>query len=220
MGSEIKKMALVDQQSAVRVYLDALLTDVPDNVEAGLETVSVSMPEVALEQEVGTTEKIGTVVKADSPAIPVWAQSGFQCLMSQVSGLTLAVPLEGLSGVGTWGDELTSLPGKPEWFLGILPYQGTNSVIVNTSMLVFPQKLKEKIDDKKNGYGNIVFINEGRWGLACDSVAEVITLTPAEVKWRSAQGQRPWLAGTVIEQMCALLDVGEFSNLLERGAVV
>ncbi|MFN3358889.1 MAG: chemotaxis protein CheW, partial [Pseudomonas sp.] len=32
-------------------------------------------------------------------------------------------------------------------------------------------------------------------------------------------GQRPWLAGTVIEHMCALLDVAELAELIASGAV-
>ncbi len=33
------------------------------------------------------------------------------------------------------------------------------------------------------------------------------------------RGQRPWLAGTVIEHMCALLDVSELAELIASGAV-
>jgi purine-binding chemotaxis protein CheW len=42
----------------------------------------------------------------------------------------------------------------------------------------------------------------------------VISLRPEDVKWRGSQGRRPWLAGTVIQQMCALLEVDAFLEQL------
>jgi len=40
-------------------------------------------------------------------------------------------------------------------------------------------------------------------------------LTPAAVKWRGHSGSRPWLAGTVIDRMCALIDADAFAQMLE-----
>jgi purine-binding chemotaxis protein CheW len=39
------------------------------------------------------------------------------------------------------------------------------------------------------------------------------------VKWRTQRNQRPWLAGTVIEHMCALVDVTALAELIASGAV-
>ena len=49
-------------------------------------------------------------------------------------------------------------------------------------------------------------------------VSRSIRLDPSEVKWRSQRTQRPWLAGTVIEHMCALLDVAALAELIASGA--
>ena len=57
------------------------------------------------------------------------------------------------------------------------------------------------------------------WGLAVHQVSRSLRLDPSEIKWRSQRGQRPWLAGTVIEHMCALLDVAELAELIASGAV-
>ena len=56
-------------------------------------------------------------------------------------------------------------------------------------------------------------------GLAVHQVSRSLRLDPNEIKWRSHRGQRPWLAGTVIEHMCALLDVSELAELIASGAV-
>ena len=60
----------------------------------------------------------------------------------------------------------------------------------------------------------IILMGGGKWGLACDSVSEVITLQQDKVRWRGDNSKRPWLAGTVVDQMCALLDVDKFVELL------
>ena len=39
------------------------------------------------------------------------------------------------------------------------------------------------------------------------------------VRWRSDRSQRPWLAGTLVEQMCALIDVDVFAEMLKKGGL-
>jgi len=36
------------------------------------------------------------------------------------------------------------------------------------------------------------------------------------IKWRGEGSKRPWLAGTVIAEMCALIDVPGLLSLLEE----
>jgi purine-binding chemotaxis protein CheW len=37
------------------------------------------------------------------------------------------------------------------------------------------------------------------------------------VRWRTAQGKRPWLAGTISARLCALLDTDALAQILEAG---
>jgi purine-binding chemotaxis protein CheW len=64
---------------------------------------------------------------------------------------------------------------------------------------------------------NILIMDEGEWGLACDGIGEVITLVEGDVRWRTTQGKRPWLAGTVTGHLCALLDTDTFARMLKEG---
>src|SRR5690606_15264011 len=52
---------------------------------------------------------------------PEWAQQRFECLLFSVAGLKLAVPLVCLGGIHAVqnADELTPLPGMPDWFVGL-----------------------------------------------------------------------------------------------------
>lgn len=148
---------------------------------------------------------------------PSWAAEPFECLLFDVAGLTLAVPLVCLGSIYSLeGQELTPLFGQPEWFLGILPSQAGNLKVLDTARWVMPDRYR---DDFRQGLQYVISVQGYEWGLAVHQVSRSLRLDPNEIKWRSQRGQRPWLAGTVIEHMCALLDVAELAELIASGAV-
>ncbi|PWB30108.1 chemotaxis protein CheW [Pseudomonas sp. SDI] len=148
---------------------------------------------------------------------PSWAAEPFECLLFDVAGLTLAVPLVCLGSIYSLaGHELTPLFGQPEWFLGILPSQGGNLKVLDTARWVMPDRYRE---DFRQGLQYVISVQGYEWGLAVHQVSRSLRLDPNEIKWRTQRGQRPWLAGTVIEHMCALLDVAALAELIASGAV-
>ncbi|WP_110969421.1 CheW domain-containing protein [Pseudomonas huaxiensis] len=148
---------------------------------------------------------------------PSWAAEPFECLLFDVAGLTLAVPLVCLGSIySLHGHELTPLFGQPDWFLGILPSQAGNLKVLDTARWVMPERYR---DDFRDGLQYVISVQGYEWGLAVHQVSRSLRLDPSEIKWRTQRGQRPWLAGTVIEHMCALLDVAELAELIASGAV-
>lgn len=148
---------------------------------------------------------------------PAWAAEPFECLLFDVAGLTLAVPLVCLGSIYSLaGHELTPLFGQPDWFLGILPSQSGNLKVLDTARWVMPDRYR---DDFRQGLQYVISVQGYEWGMAVHQVSRSLRLDPNEIKWRSQRGQRPWLAGTVIEHMCALLDVAELAELIASGAV-
>ncbi|UZE25308.1 chemotaxis protein CheW [Pseudomonas sp. B21-056] len=146
---------------------------------------------------------------------PAWAAEPFECLLFDVAGLTLAVPLVCLGSIYSLaGHELTPLFGQPDWFLGILPSQSGNLKVLDTARWVMPDRYR---DDFRQGLQYVISVQGYEWGLAVHQVSRSLRLDPNEIKWRSHRGQRPWLAGTVIEHMCALLDVSELAELIASG---
>ena len=143
--------------------------------------------------------------------LPQWAQSRFDVLLFQVSGLTLAVPLISLGQIQPITDELTPLFGQADWFMGLQPTPQGKIRTVNTAKFVMPERYDESFL-KSAKY--VVSINGVPWGLAVDSVNQPISLEPADVKWRSDRSKRPWLAGTIKEHMCALLDIPMIGQML------
>jgi len=148
---------------------------------------------------------------------PDWAAEPFECLLFDVAGLTLAVPLVCLGSIYPLaGHDLTPLFGQPDWFLGILPSQAGNLKVLDTARWIMPDRYR---DDFRQGLQYVISVQGYEWGLAVHQVSRSLRLEPDEIKWRSHRGQRPWLAGTVIEHMCALLDVSELAELIASGAV-
>lgn len=144
---------------------------------------------------------------------PHWAQDRFDCLMFRVSGLTLAVPLVDLGTIQQLTDQLTPIFGQVDWMMGLLPVNGASIRTVDTARVVMPERYTPELQQQ---YQYVVTLFGSHWGLAADSVAEAVNLAPDQVKWRSQRSRRPWLAGTVVEHMCALLDVDALRELLDQ----
>ena len=192
---------LLEQQLALGAYLEALLRP------ATAPQAAPAQPE---------TPPPEAVPQAASDSVQdARAQERFQALLFRVAGLTLAVPLEELNGVIPWPEALIPMPGHAPHFLGLHSHLGNNVQVVDIAAVVLPPELGSRAAPAAERCRHIVLVDGGRWGLACDEVDEVIELRRDEVKWRSPEGRRPWLAGTVVQQMCALLDVPAFVRLLQ-----
>lgn len=141
-----------------------------------------------------------------------WADSAFECLLFDVAGLTLAVPLTMLGSIYSFEpDQLTPLFGQPDWFIGILSTPVGNLKVLESARWVMPERYNVGMrEDLKF----VISINGYDWGLAVHHVRHSIRLEPSAVKWRTDRGKRTWLAGTVIEHMCALLDVEVLAQLI------
>lgn len=228
-------------QVALQSYLDDLLFDatqaeaagpvpVEPQAEPALEVIDeapLAMP-VELEQvgvpaealahplvEVHRPSAPGAHLPIPDDGRPAWAGEPFECLLFDVAGLTLAVPLVCLGSIYSLaGRELTPLFGQPDWFLGILPSQSGKLNVLDTARWVMPERYRE---DFREGLQYVISVQGYEWGLAVHQVSRSLRLHPNEIKWRSQRGQRPWLAGTVIEHMCALLDVEQLAALIAKG---
>ncbi|GLR63900.1 chemotaxis protein CheW [Marinospirillum insulare] len=220
------KLPEAEPEPAVETLADFIQEiETSQEVTQPVEEPKQEEPQVEIEpqQEVPAA----TPVAAETPAAgqppsppgwkdgrPVWAQERFECLLFKVKGLTLAVPLVELGGIIKIDKEPTPLFGQPSWFLGMLRNNNMNVSMVDTAQWVLPPALIEKNQDP---YQLIIRIHNSTWGLACNEVDRSISLEPEQVRWRTTLGKRPWLAGTVIEHMCALIDVAAFDRLLKEG---
>jgi purine-binding chemotaxis protein CheW len=192
----------------------------PPIIESPAVTPVTRTPAVALVEPVAEVHLPSQRLPTPPPTEngrPAWAQEPFECLLFDVAGLTLAVPLVCLGSIYPLaGHDLTPLFGQPDWFLGILPSQAGNLKVLDTARWIMPDRYR---DDFRQGLQYVISVQGYEWGLAVHQVSRSLRLDPNEIKWRTQRGQRPWLAGTVIEHMCALLDVSELAELIASGAV-
>lgn len=140
---------------------------------------------------------------------PSWAQDPFEVLLFTVGGLKLAVPLVELGAIQPLAPEaVTPLFGQAEWFMGMTTVNGAALRVVDTARVVMPERYQPEM---RNNYRYVVSLHDSDWALAVDDVADAMPLGPEQVRWRTARAQRLWLAGTVVEHMCALLDPAQLS---------
>ncbi|WP_462379096.1 chemotaxis protein CheW [Pseudomonas sp. Marseille-QA0892] len=219
------------QAPVLKVAETIALPEVPllDQAEWAVAAISAeptvtdeAMVEVAVEDPVEPVAVIQPNRDVPPPPVvqsgpPAWGEEPFECLLFDVAGLTLAAPLVCLGSIYPLGDrELTPLFGQPDWFLGILPSQSGNLKVLDAARWVMPERYR---DDFREGLQYVISVQGCEWGVAVHNVSHSVRLDPREVKWRSQRSQRPWLAGTVVEHMCALLDMAALSDLLASGAI-
>ncbi|MCB1875166.1 MAG: chemotaxis protein CheW [Chromatiales bacterium] len=214
------------EQVVVDDYLQSLLRDVevlaaaaeePKPAPVAERAPVVSLVEVAkpVAKPVPPPVPVSAPPAEEKPARPEWAKGQFQTLVFHVNGLKLAVALNDLAGIAKGEDDITSVPGQPLWYLGLKEYRGRQVGIVDTARLIMPEKLGGVDRAERMEPAHILFIDDGRWGLGCDAIGRVLRLEADAVNWRTARGKRPWLAGTLIQEMCALIDVKELVQLVE-----
>lgn len=174
----------------------AVVTDSP--VAEPAETIAAAQEPPAPEQPEGK---------------PDWADRPFECLIFRVAGLQLAVPLVLLGAIHRIEDRIKPIPGRPPWYMGMLLDRGQNLKVVDSAEWIMSGRVPEGAQD---GYRFVIRLDDSDWALACDEVAESFTLDPDQVRWRTSRSKRPWLAGTVVKHMCALIDVGAMARLLAR----
>jgi len=198
---------------------------VPVEHEESVESISATRVDEPSVEKTSVEEADAEEIAAPAPPVIVdtpparksftWAQGRFQCLTFQVAGLTLAAPLEKLHGIVRCDTPLTELPGYASWFMGLLQNRGRSVQVVDTAQIVMADG---RWPDKREASARVQFVvlvDGGRWGLAVDKITEVMTLEPDAVRWSGSNGKRPWLAGTVIDQMCALLDMDSLCEQLQ-----
>ncbi|MFL1406252.1 chemotaxis protein CheW [Marinobacter sp. M1N3S26] len=150
---------------------------------------------------------------AEPEANPDWADRPFECLIFKVAGLQLAVPLVMLGAIHRIEDRIKPIPGRPPWYMGMLLDRDQKLKVVDSAQWIMAGRVPE---GAREGYRFVIRLDDSDWALACDEVAESFTLDPDQVRWRTSRSKRPWLSGTVVKHMCALIDVGAMAGLLAR----
>ncbi len=207
------------------VGLEQLVAEVPEVItqtvteiktEVEIQTDVVATLELQLNPEV---EPEPEPAKESADGVPEWAESRFQCLLFNVSGLSLAVPLVKLNSVIPWDENITETPNKTDWYLGLVQHLQNQVKIIDTALLVMPKNRHHIIEtDSDERLSHILLVDDYKWGLACSSIGDVIWLSKDEVKWRKNKTSRAWLSGTSLEHLCAIMDTEVFAKMVTESS--
>jgi purine-binding chemotaxis protein CheW len=143
---------------------------------------------------------------------PLWAQSRFDVLIFKVAGLKLAVPLVSLGLIHPIDKKFHALPHQSDWFLGMLRVPGGNIKVIDTARHVMPERYTPAC---RENLKFVITLHGYEWGLACHEVHKALGMAPDAINWRTQRSKRPWMAGTVREHMCALIDAAGFHSVIE-----
>lgn len=234
---------VVDQEIALDSYLSTLLDEIPDHVsveqaeineaeknklgtknvviDKQLEIKESPRQKVTLkpksEKKVAAkakTEKSSSKVEQPLSVMPEWTQHEFHALFFKVDSLILAAPLTELSKTIKVDKSPTKIPRQPSWFLGLLDTNEQRIGVLDTGQLVFGKTKGLQRNLKKKPFINILIVQGDKWGLACDEILSIGKVQPENVRWRTLRKKRPWLVGTVIEELTTIIDV---SRLVPHG---
>ncbi|NNL10445.1 MAG: hypothetical protein HKO84_01610 [Pseudomonadales bacterium] len=152
---------------------------------------------------------------------PAWVQDEqLRCLVFKVANLQLALPIQYLSGVEPLDvQQLHALPAEDlhsEFATLCLGAKGDN-LVLDTARLVMPERYSP---DMAGQYRQALKISDTNWYFAVDSIGSERSFNAQDVRWRSQHTRREWLAGTVIDQMCAIVDVESLHRSLLAASVL
>ena len=158
---------------------------------------------------------------------PAWGRENFRCLAFNVSGLKLAVPVQFIDGMQPL-DLIAATPPLGEASASNALILGQMKVdrdaedqsfcaVLDTARLVMPERYDNGM---KESYRYILTLKNCDWSIAVDSIGGEIGLSPQNVRWRSEHTRREWLAGTVVDKMCALIDIDLLNRQMLADAIL
>jgi len=223
---------LSDQQDALELYLNALLSEIDDTCTQEIATDSIesevkkssTFDQASMQVDVDSattyelpvgditpamsTEMSDVHVDGEIELIPSWASTGFQVLSFDLGCNLCSVSVNLIAGIIPTPSVLTFLPGQSPWLMGLHRHKGSTINVIDLGMILDQTQHRAEFKSGAavpNGY--IVLIGDGRWGFIIKKLEKMISLFNDEVKWRSNRSQTDIAIGTVSQNMSTLLDI-------------
>jgi purine-binding chemotaxis protein CheW len=130
--------------------------------------------------------------------------------MIRVSGMTLGVPTAAIDNIVALDSLTVTATIASDCSSGCYTEGATRIAIVDTARLLLPDQATRPSPQSRF----LLRLKNQPWALSCEVVDATFTPNPDAVNWRGANSKRLWLAGTVRDPGCALLDIPELLKLL------
>ena len=144
---------------------------------------------------------------------PPWAQARFECLLFEVSGLTLALPRTQLAGIYPIEAGSIEEGDSLSWSLGRMVVKGRSISVIDTANLVMPERYDPAMQTM---FKYVIAVRGMDWGLAADRIDGRHIQEVDGVQWCSELTTRRWLAGTIINRRCALVEVNQMNKVFRQ----
>jgi len=179
--------------------------------EALANYVSVMLEDEAVANASNPTEIASG--QPDAPLVPQWGSSNFKCLMVDVGGIAIAIPVTKVLGTMAWEHNVvdTTAPIVDT----LKTPDGQRVSVIDVARIVLP--LDQWPRNRGQGDGGmhpLVLVTNGQFGLLVDRLNGEKTVISQEITWRSEATRRPWLAGTSKSLACVVLDVDALVGLM------
>lgn len=200
------KKQIPDQQDALSIYFDAMLTT------STAKKKSVPSQEVTVEAP--TTNPIVEPEPVIEPQIPnpVERPETLRLLLCEIDNVKLALPVSMLNNIVQWPQQgLQQQVDQPDWKLGLLHQTTQISQIADIRSLL---PIKARSAPLQANY--ILLVDEQRWGIACHHIQHVITCQSDAINWSENLTQQPWFTGIVNDGMYQIIDIPALLTALER----
>ncbi|QGX38254.1 chemotaxis protein CheW [Permianibacter aggregans] len=223
----VEELARVSEQSkpltpVLKSSVEKLLAQIPiEQAVAPVVAPAVVAPEVVAQAVVSVTPdaKVESVTKAFAEATPTEQPMAalmaistykaslpaqFQTLIFSVGKLQLALPLHLLGGIIKSDDAPTPIFGQPKWFTGLLQTNTGGLNVINTGMYLLDHRYEPEMAE---GYRYVIRLGDSNWGLSVSELCSTRVLEHEAIRWFPDDNGRPWIAGMIKEDRCALLNV-------------
>ncbi len=133
-------------------------------------------------------------------------------MLVEIYGLKLALPLEYIEGTQHINMLTLQLDNLHDWILGSFGSPLSLTQIVDTAGFLIP----DRYDATKSHYKEVVVLTGRRWAISCDELVKSIKVPSARININTDKKSRPWLLGTYMPERCAIVDIPELLEQLER----
>lgn len=144
------------------------------------------------------------------PRLPFMGQ------LFKAAGVKLALPVSSFSHVLACPDRLLPCDKSNHYLFCNVQDNDRLIEVVDLTRIVIPANrlANDKSPTEYIQPSNIIVLQNGISGIACDELLEMIKVDPDSVCWRDSLSERKWLAGTVKSDGYAILDVNGILQLL------
>ncbi|TVQ73595.1 MAG: hypothetical protein EA373_01045 [Oceanospirillales bacterium] len=134
-----------------------------------------------------------------------------RCILVDVHGLKLAIPMSEVDGAQEISSLTMSIDMHHDWIIGNFGPDDSLIHVVDTGRWVIP----ETYSVDQAAYSDVLILKGRKWALACNQIIKSVDLPDNEVNLNLDKERRAWLHGTCLKQRCAVLDTNQLLDEFE-----